>query len=259
MTFEIFKRNFALTNREMCRQILLDNRKSIRIKKERTALDNLTKIFDTALEIANKKGFQAMTMRDLSNRSGLSMGALYSYFKGKDDLLEMMLGHGRSIISRILEQRINEANGPVERLGVGVRTHLYLSEIMRPWFYFSYMESRNIPKFQRDSNLMGELYTEGLFRKILEEGSRQGVFRNRDFRLTASALKAMLQDWYLKRGKYRSRDLSIDEYADFVIDFALTYTLDTMPDRGEANGNNGSTKGNETGRRARSEQGQGFS
>jgi hypothetical protein len=35
--------------------------------------------------------------------------------------------------------------------------------------------------------------------------------------LTATVIKAMLQDWYVKRWKYSRRRISVDEYADFVI------------------------------------------
>lgn len=223
MTYETFKSGFSHTEKEILHEILISNRDSIRVKKESTALENLTRIFDAALAIANQKGFKAMSMRDLSAASGLSMGALYCYFKSKDDLLEMMLGHGRSIVSKTLERNIAMRSGPVERLDAGIRTHLYLSEIMRPWFYFSYMESRHIPDFHKESNIMGELYTEGLFLEILDQGVKCGVFKPRDVGLTAAAIKAMLQDWYLKRRKYRLREIRIDDYGDFILDFTLTY------------------------------------
>jgi hypothetical protein len=35
--------------------------------------------------------------------------------------------------------------------------------------------------------------------------------------LAASLIKAMLQDWYLKRPKYAQRQISVDHYAQFMI------------------------------------------
>jgi hypothetical protein len=32
-------------------------------------------------------------------------------------------------------------------------------------------------------------------------------------------IKAMLQDWYVKRWKYARRQISVDNYAEFVIGF----------------------------------------
>ena len=40
--------------------------------------------------------------------------------------------------------------------------------------------------------------------------------------MTASLLKAMLQDWYLKRWKYAGRRISVDQYVDFLINFMET-------------------------------------
>ena len=51
-------------------------------------------------------GFDAMSLRDLSRESGLSMGALYSYFTSKDDLLSMIQYHGQSAVEKILHEHI---------------------------------------------------------------------------------------------------------------------------------------------------------
>jgi hypothetical protein len=43
--------------------------------------------------------------------------------------------------------------------------------------------------------------------------------------LTASLIKAMLQDWYLKRSKYRIREISVDQYTDFVLEMVEAFCL----------------------------------
>ena len=35
--------------------------------------------------------------------------------------------------------------------------------------------------------------------------------------LVAAAIKPLVQDWYLKRWKYRRRKIAVEAYADFVI------------------------------------------
>ena len=82
---------------DVCRAVLMANREKIKIKKEKTILKNLEKIFDATLKIGIEKGFQAMTMRDLSCEAGLSMGALYSYFSSKEEILRASLSEGRKI------------------------------------------------------------------------------------------------------------------------------------------------------------------
>ncbi len=56
-----------------------------------------------------------------------------------------------------------------------------------------------------------------MFIDILEQGLHEGVFSLESPVLTATVIKAMLQDWYVKRWKYSRRRVSVDAYADFVI------------------------------------------
>ncbi|MCA1960301.1 MAG: TetR/AcrR family transcriptional regulator [Desulfomonile sp.] len=225
MNYAEFQEIVVESRQELFRETIARHRATIRVRKEAIAIRNLAKIFDAVLEIANRKGFAAMSMRDLSSESGLSIGALYSYFSSKEELLEMLQNHGRTIATRIMDQRMSAERNSVERLRAAIRTHLYLSEAMQPWFYFSYMEAKNLSKVERDKAIASELYTEKVLEDILREGGEAGVFLPRDYRLAASVMKAMLQDWYLKRGKYTMRRISVDQYADFVVEFVESFVL----------------------------------
>jgi hypothetical protein len=97
---------------------------------------------------------------------------------------------------------------------------------MQPWFYFSYMEAKNLSKKEQDLAVASELYTEKLLADILNQGQIQGAFELRDPQLTASVIKAMLQDWYLKRSKYAKRRVSVDQYARFVLQFVEAFILE---------------------------------
>ena len=218
MTFSEFQRRLSVSKEDLYREVFAEHRKSMRIKREPTAVKNLERIFNAVLSISNRKGFHAMSMRDLSRETGLSIGALYSYFSSKEDLLAMLQRQGRTITRRILEQSIEYEDDPVRRLRRLVQTHIYLSEVMQPWFYFSYMETKNLSKSEQKKAIASELYTERLIADTLRNGQDLGLFAPAEPHLTASVIKAMLQDWYLKRWKYRGRQISVDQYAAFVTD-----------------------------------------
>lgn len=167
-----------------------------------------------------------MSMRNLSREANMSMGALYSYFASKEELLAMLQNQRRAVTKRILDERIAQESEPAARLRAAIRTHLYLSEVMQAWFYFSYMEAKNLSKKEQDLAVASELYTEKLLADILNQGQIQGAFELRDPQLTASVIKAMLQDWYLKRSKYAKRRVSVDQYARFVLQFVEAFILD---------------------------------
>ena len=94
MTYAEFQKQVKISRQEICREVFAQNRSSIRVKKENTVVKNLERIFSATLKISNKKGFQAMSMRDLGRETNLSMGALYSYFSSKEDLLAMLSTSG---------------------------------------------------------------------------------------------------------------------------------------------------------------------
>jgi len=219
MTFDEFKQMALISMEEICLEIFRENPSSIRIKKQAVAVKNLAKIFDTALMLSNEKGFQSMSLRDLSRTSKMSMGALYSYFTSKEELLEMLQNQGRRLTRKVLSTQIDTSAGPAEMLRMAIRAHLYLTEVMQKWFYFSYMETKNLAKTHQKRSIEGELETEQVFIDILEAGNREKIFDVARPVLTASVIKAMLQDWYVKRWKYARRQVSVEEYAEFVINF----------------------------------------
>lgn len=220
MNYNEFKKIVHISKEEISAQILEENRNSIKVKKEKKIIENLIKIIDATLDICSKRSFQAMSIRDLSAASGLSRGALYSYFTSKEELLILILTQGRQIAYQVLNQQIPADSNPRQKLRAAIKTHIYLSEAMHTWFYFNYIEARNLPKAEQKRAIEGELETEKIFIDIIEEGVKDGVFTGENVTLVAAVIKAMLQDWYLKRWKYKSRKISVDEYADFVINAA---------------------------------------
>ncbi|MCP4755726.1 MAG: TetR/AcrR family transcriptional regulator [Proteobacteria bacterium] len=225
MNYAQFRQTINISEEDFYREAFFENRETIRIKKEKTAVKNLGRIFEATFVICNKKGFQGMTMRDLCQESGLSMGALYSYFSSKEKLLNTLQLVGYNLVKRILEECCQEETDTVDRLRTVIQAHLYLSEILQPWFYFSYMEAKNLNRQKRETAKEAELVTENLIADIIEQGQKEKVFKPRDHRLAASVIKAMLQDWYLKRWKYAKRGISVDRYSDFILEFVESFCL----------------------------------
>lgn len=221
LDFQTFQKQRAPDLEGICEEIVLENRGSIAVKKDRLAVKNMMRILEAVFAISRDKGFHAMTLRDLSRTSGLSMGALYSYFSSKEELRSIIHRKGVLFAKKIVLDEVAEHEEPAPRLAAAIRTHLYLSEILRPWFYFAYMEAASLPAREKRQAMDDERATERIFRDILDQGERSGDFRCGDVDLAASALKAMLQDWYLKRWKYKRKGTTVESYAEFVVRFVL--------------------------------------
>ncbi|MEW6077929.1 MAG: TetR/AcrR family transcriptional regulator [Thermodesulfobacteriota bacterium] len=219
MTYADFKDKVMLSMEDICRDIFRENRAAIKVKKEAVVVKNLVNIYNATLSLSNKKGFHSMSLRELARETNLSLGALYSYFSNKEQLLAVIQEQGYRITGKLLEEEIGKKTEPVEKLDIAIRTHLYLSEAMQPWFYFFFMEAKNLNKEEQKKVIASELYTEKVFADILAAGVTAGRFTTGNTLLAASLIKTLLQDWYLKRWKYTKRKISVDEYADFVVKF----------------------------------------
>ncbi|MBN1104773.1 MAG: TetR/AcrR family transcriptional regulator [Deltaproteobacteria bacterium] len=223
LKFKSFKSLVSFSEEDLCRELFLGHRQTIRIKKEGLAVRNLARIFNAALTLSNQKGFKAMSLRNLSAEAGLSMGALYTYFKSKEELLHMILQQGRMVVKRVLQGQVEESDDPRIQLRRVIQAHLYLSEVMQPWFYFSYMETKNLAKEEQKKAMQAELFTEKILIEIMNKGRERGVFRPVETKLAGAVIKAMLQDWYLKRWKYAVRKITVEKYASFVVGFVTRY------------------------------------
>lgn len=197
----------------LCRRILERNRATIQIQKEHVALAKLTLIVDATLDLSNKLGFEGTSLRDLSKAANVSMGSLYTYFDTKETLVSMILGEVSATATEVLSDPPKGiAEDPMTHLRWLIETHLRLTETMHKWFVFAFMEAKYFPAVARKLATDSEVATEKLFAQALEAGNSKGVFDVKDPTFIASLIKPVLQDWYVKRSKYRKRGTQIESY-----------------------------------------------
>ncbi len=223
MNYSEFQKVITTHQKNNAQEAITENRKEIRVKKEKTVAKNLQRIFEATLKIGNKKGFQAMSMRDLSNETELSMGALYAYFKNKENLLVMLQRNGRDNFQKILEDCAGSSEHPLETFRQLIKTHLFMSEALRPWFFFTYMEGKNLNKKERKVAVEHELHSDNIIVAILNKCEEENIFKKQNHHVTAAMIKSLMNDWYLKRWKYAKMNVSVDDYASYVIDLIESY------------------------------------
>jgi len=109
-------RQHGLTHREMCEEIFDRHADTIRVNRKAVAVANLDRIIAATLSVSNRRGFRAMSVRDLANETGMSMGGLYAYFESKETLLMMIVGQVRAVTERVLVLPTDLHHEPAERL-----------------------------------------------------------------------------------------------------------------------------------------------
>lgn len=199
-------------------RIFESNRHIIDVKKSKIALPNLTRILRAAIRLSARSGFEAMSMRDLAQEAEISMGGLYAYVPHKKTLLSMILREvtdtGVYMMNNVPSAYTSD---PRTELRWMIDAHLRMTETMQPWFAFLYLEAKSFPIEERRGALKAEETTTSLFADVIRRGTQAGVFAAGDPDLQASLIKPLLQEWYVKRAKYRRRDCDVGTYIAAVI------------------------------------------
>jgi AcrR family transcriptional regulator len=216
LTLDAFIARHHLNSRALCAAIVEAREGSIAVRSPQAATDNLTCIIEATLRLANRKGFAAMTLRELAGESGLSLGGLYAYIGSKDELARLIQRRISLTLGQVMDSALEDIEDNHARLATAIEAHLLTTEALREWFFFLYMEAHHLAPDERRKAVVMEQGSERIFADIIRAGQAQSLYAGVQPEIAAGLVKAMLQDWYLKRNKHAERGLDVAAYADTV-------------------------------------------
>jgi len=211
-SYEDFKREFDYQGESLYALIFERNREKIKVSKEKFAVRNLQKIFAATFHITPKIGFQAMSLRDLSAETGLSMGGLYSSISSKEAIASIVKDVVAVVCAEIVEESLKQ-DEPLKALQNLMRGYLYASTIMQPWFYFLYFETRSLPQAEHEESKNIERTQVKAIKRLLNQLRPESAACHQSEFVATMAL-SLIQERYLKPWKYQNAPSTIDEYAD---------------------------------------------
>ncbi len=212
LSYETFQQEFNTLIGDEWTYLFDLNHQKLNLKNRNTATKKFKTIIESVFKLSHSKGFQAMTLRDLSQESGISMGGLYKYFANKSQIVEMIhaaMVHMAETCLKIKEYRHQD---PVFELNELLARHIYISERLKKWFYFVFMECKSLDKELLETIIASELSMEKIIFQHITHANEKGLCTctNPDF--VAAMLKVMLQEWYLKSWKYQQKNINADQY-----------------------------------------------
>jgi len=77
-----------------------------------------------AAQIFAERGFEGASIRDISRATGVSLSGLYYYFESKQKLLYLIQQDVFASVLRRLQQRLDGAYAPEERLQIFIQNHV---------------------------------------------------------------------------------------------------------------------------------------
>lgn len=150
-------------------------------------------ILDAAIECFARQGFQRASMEEIIRESGLSAGAIYSYFQSKDQIIETLAGERHDRERQLIERALacgswseslcllvanfyGSLNDPAERKERRLGIHLWAEALCSPRVMRLIKQgigqplkllSQSISKAQADGQLRKEIDSEAAARVMI--------------------------------------------------------------------------------------------
>jgi AcrR family transcriptional regulator len=170
-------------------------------RREREREQRKAQILDTARELLLEKGLNATSINQIAKRAELSVGAIYFYYKSKEDLYAALQVEGLELLSQAIRQSVREKLQPQENIRKIAMAYLKFSEEHKNYFdIINYFLASPEPIFspelksQVDEHGKDSLAT---LTDAISKGIQNGIFKAMDPRRQAiilwSTLHGMIQ------------------------------------------------------------------
>jgi len=97
----------------------------------RDAESTRRRILSVALTLFRERGYAKTTMRAIANEAGLSLGAAYHHFEGKQDIVFAYYGQQQAAHDRAAAEALAEGQSVREKLGLVLHTSLDVRAVDR--------------------------------------------------------------------------------------------------------------------------------
>ncbi len=180
-------------------------------------------ILEAAAQIFSQKGYHATSMQDIADAVELKKASLYYHIPKKQDILLILLDRALDLVIQQVSEAIDgEASAP-EKLHLAMRTYVSTLASDRDLSAVLLLEYRSLEPAQYTSHIKRRDRFEKIWRDLIEEGLRDGLYDCTDPALAARTLLGLLNwtiMWYRPRGSLSPIEIA-DQYADLLLNGLL--------------------------------------
>jgi AcrR family transcriptional regulator len=179
-----------------------------------------------AARLMERDGSQAVSMQAVADEAGVSVGLIYRYYGGKQDLLLAVIINVLDAFADEVPSAIEAAGeDPVERLAAAFRSYCEVIDRHRHAAVLTYRESKSLSAEGREKIKALEIATSEPLRQVIREGVATGVLATPDPDLVAYNLLLLTHAWALKHW-YFEQTFSLDEYVRKQLALTLAAILE---------------------------------
>lgn len=182
-------------------------RKRSLTNRDKQAIATHQKIYDTALKLFYKKGYDKVTVDDICEAAGVSKGAFYDHFKSKDQVILDLFLMADQIYDEYADKELDRQKRIMDKLLLlGRRAVNYSNDMGIDIIQVSYRAQIN-PHKKTASIASEKRALFKILRRLVEEGQAKGEIRT-DLsgddvtRVMLRCVRGVIYDWCLVNGRY---------------------------------------------------------
>ncbi|MFY2859620.1 TetR/AcrR family transcriptional regulator, partial [Mycobacterium sp. THU-M104] len=169
-------------------------------------------LLDAAVTVMGRSGFHQMSMQDLAREAKVSVGLIYRYFGGKEDLLLATIVRILDVFRDQLAPVMSAAGDDVvDQLTAGIRRYVEIVDENLDGVVLTYRESRTLGPAGRAQIKELEIASAAPLRASIESGIAAGVFHDVDVDLAVFDIVLIAHGWALKHWHF-GPIYTVDEY-----------------------------------------------
>ncbi|MBC7877250.1 MAG: TetR/AcrR family transcriptional regulator [Anaerolineales bacterium] len=149
-------------------------------------------ILKAALNIFNSKGFTAARMEDIAREAKLSVGAVYWYYKSKDDVILAIMDKVIADDMAVMKQLLNETGTVRQRLIKYLQEGAQEGIVYLPLTYELYTLAQRNAKVRHHIQKHIAHYHDALA-EIIQQGIQRGEIRKVNSQVVATTLSALYE------------------------------------------------------------------
>src|SRR5436189_573402 len=169
--------------------------------------DKREAILRAGVKVFAEKGYFNAKVADVARAAGIADGTVYLYFKSKNEILHSIFEQAMERFMSEGRRELAKIGSPVDRLKKVAELHLKRLGDDRDRAIVFQVELRGSTKFMEEFSAAGFHEYLEVIRKTIEEGQKEGIFRN-DIKpivcakVLYGALDEMVTNWILSKRSY---------------------------------------------------------
>lgn len=169
-------------------------------------------ILDAAARLMEHRGSESVSMQALAQEAGVSVGLIYRYFGGKDEVLLAVIVEVLNAFAVDVPAAMTDAgDDPVRRLAAAFDAYCRVIDRYRHAAVLTYRESNTLSADGREQIKRLEVETSQPLRDAVREGVAAGLLVADDPDLVAYNLLLLAHSWALKHW-YFERTMTLERY-----------------------------------------------